>query len=95
MTSAAAAPRPENSPENLPNWRVLRMQRMPIGPTGAAIENPKIMPFKRKPTSEVMLIPCILADRSDQLKQSPLERSLQRFLMNLSGGDFQRSCRLN
>ncbi len=46
--SAKAAPSPEQRPENLPYWSVLRMQRMPIGPTGAAIENPRRAPLKKK-----------------------------------------------
>lgn len=46
--SAAAAPSPEKRPENRPNCKVLRMQSTPIGPTGAAMEKPSIIPFKKK-----------------------------------------------
>jgi len=45
--SAAAAPKPENKPERRPYCSVFRMQRMPIGPTGAAMQNPRRAPFKR------------------------------------------------
>ena len=45
IPSALAAPSPETKPENRPFARVRWMQRVPIGPTGAAIENPIAAPF--------------------------------------------------
>ena len=44
MASAEAAPSPVASPAARPSARVRRMQSTPIGPTGAAIEKPMMMP---------------------------------------------------
>jgi hypothetical protein len=48
IRDAVAAPSPEIEPEAQPLLKVRRMQRTPIGPTGAAIENPMTIPFSRK-----------------------------------------------
>jgi len=46
--SAVAAPSPEARPFLNPPLRVRWMQRMPIGPTGAAMENPKTNPLTKR-----------------------------------------------
>jgi hypothetical protein len=43
--SAVAAPTPDRNPIILPEDKVRFMQRIPIGPTGAAIEKPMIKPL--------------------------------------------------
>src|SRR3990172_7942710 len=45
--SAVAAPRPETRPTARPSARVRLMQSTPIGPTGAAIEKPTMIPLRR------------------------------------------------
>ena len=45
MVSAIAAPRPVTNPEIRPSDKVRLMVSTPIGPTGAATENPMINPL--------------------------------------------------
>lgn len=45
--SAVAAPSPDKKPCSLLNAIVLRMHRIPMGPTGAAIDNPKTILFHK------------------------------------------------
>src|SRR4030042_304 len=53
MASAVAAPRPDSSPAAPPSASVRRIQSTPIGPTGAAMENPITRPLSRKEKSIV------------------------------------------
>jgi hypothetical protein len=50
--SALAAPIPDKKPASRPSAKVRRMQRTPIGPTGAAMEKPIKSP-RRKISIEV------------------------------------------
>jgi hypothetical protein len=54
MASAQAAPSPADTPCRQPYLITLRMQIIPIGPTGAAVQNPSKMPFSKKTN---MIIP--------------------------------------
>ena len=46
--SAVAVPNPERKPLSIPFDNVRLIQSTAIGPTGAAIENPKTIPFMKK-----------------------------------------------
>lgn len=46
IASAQAAPKPEMMPDKRDSSIVLRMHRIPIGPTGAAIDIPRIKPLR-------------------------------------------------
>jgi hypothetical protein len=49
-TSAVANPRAETKPERRPSNNVRRIHRMPIGPTGTAMDKPTTTPFKKRMT---------------------------------------------
>ena len=84
-----AAPRPERKPDARPSDSVRRMQRMPIGPTGAAMENPMMSPFiKRLKSRKTYLHGFFLIYRASFLRSSqlgiPLGLPYPSFLMLLS-----------
>jgi len=53
--SAVAAPSPEARPLLNPPLRVRWMQRMPIGPTGAAMENPRTNPLTKREERKIWI----------------------------------------
>lgn len=53
--SAVAAPSPEARPFLKPPLRVRWMQRIPIGPTGAAMENPRTNPLTKREERKIRI----------------------------------------